>query len=221
MKAEQNQGHGGAHGVKAPHGKTNSGKAPQAKPKEEGKKGSEDLDQLENMENQGEKPAEKTSGEDQQKALQEALEQVAASQDAYLRLAAEYENFRRRTTKEKVDLYDKSVGDVVKAWLPVLDNIDRALEACPLPDETSEDFEPYVKMKEGIELIQKQALETMKGFEVEEIQALDQTFNPHFHEAVMHTTDPERGEGEVVEVVLKGYVRRDEVLRHAMVVVAN
>lgn len=76
-------------------------------------------------------------------------------------------------------------------------------------------------MKEGIELIQKQALETMKGFEVEEIPALDQTFNPHFHEAVMHTTDPERGEGEVVQVVLKGYVRRDEVLRHAMVVVAN
>lgn len=220
MKEEQNKGHGGTHGAKTP-----PSKPPKAKPKEQDHQDSDTFDEVKEMEDQGEKPSEADADDSLQdslqEALQEALEQVATSQDAYLRLAAEYDNFRRRTAKEKVDLYDKSVGDVVKAWLPVLDNIDRALEACPLPEEATEDLEPYVKMKEGIELIQKQALETMKGFEVEEISAQDESFDPHFHEAVMHVTDPERGEGEVVQVVLKGYVRRDVVLRHAMVVVAN
>ena len=144
-------------------------------------------------------------------------------EDRYVRLFAEYDNFRKRTAKEKEDLYSSPVVEVTKQWLSVLDNIDRALDAAKAAAaEDGEVDETEDKMLQGLELIRKQAQDVLAKINVTEIECERGTaFDPNLHEAVMHTEDDSLGENEVAQVFQKGYILKDRVVRHAVVQVAN
>ena len=144
-------------------------------------------------------------------------------EDRYVRLFAEYDNFRKRTAKEKEDLYSSAVVEVTKQWLSVLDNIDRALDAArTVAAEDGEVDETEDKMLQGLELIKKQAQDVLAKINVTEIECERGTaFDPNLHEAVMHTEDDSLGENEVAQVFQKGYILKDRVVRHAVVQVAN
>ena len=136
---------------------------------------------------------------------------MAALNDRYLRLCAEYDNFRRRSQKEKDALYGDVKANALKAFLPVYDNLVRAL-AQPTEDEA---------YKKGVEMIMSQFKTTMEKLGVTEMDCLGKTFDPAFHNAVMHVEDPEKGENEIVEVFQQGFLMGDKVVRFAMVKVAN
>ncbi len=144
-------------------------------------------------------------------------------EDRYVRLFAEYDNFRKRTAKEKEDLYSSAVVEVTKQWLSVLDNIDRALDAArTAAAEDGETDGTEDKMLQGLELIKKQAQDVLAKINVTEIECERGTaFDPNLHEAVMHTEDDSLGENEVAQVFQKGYILKDRVVRHAVVQVAN
>lgn len=127
------------------------------------------------------------------------------------RTAAEFDNYKKRMQKEKEATYNLAVGDVVTKYIDVLDNLEKALLA-----ETTDE-----KMKEGIELIKKEVVDIMTSLKVERIPTEKQTFNPEYHEAVMHIEDENYGEQEIVEEFRSGYKMGTRVLRHAMVKVAN
>lgn len=127
------------------------------------------------------------------------------------RTAAEFDNYKKRMQKEKEATYNLAVGDIVAKYIDVLDNLEKASVA-----ETKDE-----KMKEGIELIKKQVEDIMSSLKVERIQTEKQTFNPEYHEAVMHVEDENYGEQEIVEEFRSGYKMGTRVLRHAMVKVAN
>jgi molecular chaperone GrpE len=137
--------------------------------------------------------------------------QLAAANDRYLRLAAEYDNFRRRSQKEKDALYSDIRSDTIQKFLPVYDNLERALK------QGTED-EAYRK---GVELIMAQMNTTLEKLGVTVIESLGQTFDPALHNAVMHVDDEEKGENEIVEVFQQGFRLGDKVIRFAMVKVAN
>ena len=136
--------------------------------------------------------------------------------DRYLRLMAEYDNFRRRTQKEREALYTDSVVAVVKEWLPVIDNLDRAEQAA-----LAAEGESARRVADGVLLILKQAGETLARLNVKEIDCLGQPFDPNLSDAVMHVEDESVGPSTVVEVLQKGFIRDDRVIRHSMVKVAN
>lgn len=140
--------------------------------------------------------------------LQAALK---AKEDQFLRLAAEYDNFRKRSQKEKTDAYANAKSDAVLAFLPVYDNLQRAL-AAPCADEA------YVK---GVEMTMNQLKAVLEKLGVTEIEALGQTFDPNLHNAVMHVEDENAGENTVVEVFQSGFRMGEKVVRFAMVKVAN
>ena len=143
-------------------------------------------------------------------------------EDRYVRLFAEYDNFRKRTTKEKEDLYASAVVEVTKQWLSVLDNIDRAIDAAKAQQGDGVDEEAEDKMLQGLELIKKQAQDVLAKIDVTEIECERGTkFNPNLHEAVMHTEDDSLGENEIAQVFQKGFILKDRVVRHAVVQVAN
>lgn len=144
-------------------------------------------------------------------------------EDRYVRLFAEYDNFRKRTSKEKDDLYASAVVEVTKQWLSVLDNIDRALDAAKaLAADEAEETEKEDKMLQGLELIKKQAQDVLAKINVTEIECERGTaFDPNLHEAVMHTEDDSLGENQIAQVFQKGYILKDRVVRHAVVQVAN
>ena len=137
--------------------------------------------------------------------------EYAALNDKYLRLCAEYDNFRKRSQKEKDSLYADLKAETLKKFLPVYDNLVRAL------DQSTED-EAY---RRGVEMIMTQFNTTMEKLGVTEIESLGQKFDPAFHNAVMHVEDAEKGENEIVEVFQKGFLMGDKVIRFAMVKVAN
>ncbi|NLJ70065.1 MAG: nucleotide exchange factor GrpE [Clostridiaceae bacterium] len=143
-------------------------------------------------------------------------EEYAELNDRFLRLIAEYDNFRKRSQKEKDSLYSDSVVDVCKAWLPVLDNLDRAIEAAEkfVSDESKQ-------MAEGMEMVRRQAIEVMSGLGVDMMDCLGEKFDPEYHEAVAHIEDDSYGEGEIIDVLQKGYIKGDRIIRHAVVRVAN
>lgn len=136
--------------------------------------------------------------------------EVIAFKDKLLRTTAEYENFRKRTTKEKEGIYTDACSDVLKEVLPVLDNLERALsvEGC------GED------LRIGVEMTVRQFNEAFIKLGVEELPP-EGEFNPNLHNAVMHVEDEKYGANEIVEVFQKGYKRANKVLRHSMVKVAN
>lgn len=133
-----------------------------------------------------------------------------ALKDRLARTVAEYDNFRKRTAKEKEGIYTDACEDVLKEMLPVLDNLERAISV----DGTVDD------LKKGVEMTIKQFKNALEKLNVEEIQA-DGEFDPHVHNAVMHIDDEQYGANQVAEVFQKGYKRGDKVLRHSMVKVAN
>ena len=131
--------------------------------------------------------------------------------DAYLRLLAEYDNYRKRSQREKDALYADIKADTLTKFLPVYDNLVRALNQ-PTEDEA---------YRKGIEMIMTQFNATMEKLGVEKIESLGKTFDPALHNAVMHTDDETRGENEIVEVFQEGFRLGDKVIRFAMVKVAN
>ncbi|MBP5416005.1 MAG: nucleotide exchange factor GrpE [Clostridiales bacterium] len=137
--------------------------------------------------------------------------------DRYMRLLAEYDNFRRRTQKEKEEIYAASVAEVVKEWLPLVDDIERAVASSENMDETSVE-----KVAEGIKLIGKQAGSVLGKLGVEEISGKEgEAFDPNLHEAVMHVEDENFGEQQIAQVFQKGYTCKGKVIRHTVVKVAN
>ena len=140
--------------------------------------------------------------------LEEKEKELSEQNDTHLRLAAEYENFRRRSKAEREGVYSEACTDVVNEFLPVLDNIERA--AAFATDE---------KVAEGINMMAKAFSETLAKLGVEEIEC--KTFDPNVHNAVMHIDDDTLGEGEIVEVFQKGFKRGEKVIRYAMVKTAN
>ena len=143
-----------------------------------------------------------------QKKLDEALEAQKACEDKYLRMMAEYDNFRKRSTKEKEGVYADAYADCIANILPILDNLDRASK--------SDNFEA---VKKGLELTEKAFEDAMNKMGVSEIET--KIFDPNLHNAVMHVEDETLGEGEIVEVFQKGYIKGEKVIRYAMVKVAN
>lgn len=139
------------------------------------------------------------------------LSELAEEKERYTRMYAEYENFRKRTAKEKENTWTDAVGDTLTSILPVLDNLDRAAGA-------EGDAEA---VRKGLDLTRKSFLDALAKLGVEEIEAEGKTFDPALHNAVMHVEDETLGENEIVEVLMKGYKKGDKVLRYSMVKVAN
>lgn len=142
---------------------------------------------------------------------QELIEEL---KDKVTRQMAEFDNFRKRTDKEKSQMYDMGAKDIVEKILPVLDNFERGLATATEEEKT----QPFV---EGMDKIYKQMVTTLEAAGVKEIECLGKEFNPDFHNAVMHVEDEEAGENIIVEVFQKGYTYKDTVVRHSMVKVAN
>ena len=136
--------------------------------------------------------------------------EVDALKDRLLRITAEYDNYRKRTTKEKEGIYTDACADVIKEILPVVDNLDRALAA----DGSVED------LKKGIEMTIKGLQGSFEKLGVEEIDASSE-FDPNFHQAVMHIEDENFEKNTIAEVFMKGYKRGDKFIRHTVVKVAN
>ena len=147
--------------------------------------------------------------------LEVANEKLAESEDKYLRLWAEYDNFKKRSQKEKTAAYTDALVDAVAELLPVLDNLDRALAVEVTSDEAK-------AVKDGVEMVKKQMMDSLAKLKVTEIKALGEEFDPNFHNAVMHVEDDTVTDNTVVEEFMKGYIYNNEkVVRHSMVKVAN
>ena len=180
----------------------------------------EKTDAAETIEEEKQDPAPETESKPEEKAetAEEKSEEekpktdeAAAMNDKYLRLCAEYDNFRKRSQKEKDAIYGDVKANTLKTFLPVYDNLVRAL-AQPTEDEA---------YKKGVEMIMAQFKATMEKLGVTEMDCLGQKFDPAFHNAVMHVDDEEKGENEIVEVFQQGFMLGDKVIRFAMVKVAN
>lgn len=143
--------------------------------------------------------------------LEALKDQAAQQEDKYLRLAAEYDNYRRRTTKEKESIWNDAKADAASAFLPVYDNLERALK-----QETAD--EAY---KKGVEMTMTQLRSVLEKLGITEIPALGQPFDPTLHNAVMHVEDESLGENTVAEVFQAGFKLGDKVIRFSMVKVAN
>lgn len=141
-------------------------------------------------------------------------EQIEELKDKLTRQMAEFDNFRKRTDKEKSAMYEIGAKDIIEKILPVVDNFERGLGA--VTEEQKED-----SFVAGMEMIYKQIMTTLDSVGVKVIEAVGNEFDPDFHNAVMHIEDEEVGENIVVEEFQKGYTYRDTVVRHSMVKVAN
>ena len=142
--------------------------------------------------------------------LTEANRRADEVNEKYMRMLAEYDNFRKRSAKEREGVYSDACADVLMSVLPVLDNLERA--------ESCKDAEGLSK---GLELTLKSFRETLEKLGVHEIEAVGKTFDPNLHNAVMHEDNEQYGESEITEVLMKGYTKGDKVIRYAMVKVAN
>jgi molecular chaperone GrpE len=163
---------------------------------------------------------EKTTAEDvteeetkEEETAESKLEaELKAKTDSYLRLAAEYENYRRRTTDEKANIYADATAKAIKELLPIGDSLDMALKSAEqAPDE----------YKKGLELICNQFNASLEKLNVETFGEVGDEFNPELHNAVMKIEDDSLGENTVAQVFQKGYKTGDRIIRHAMVQVAN
>lgn len=148
------------------------------------------------------------------KQLDERTQKCTEYLNALQRNAAEFDNYKKRTAREKEALYTDAVSDVAAAFLPVIDNLERAAKACNAEAEGS-------SLKEGVDLVCRQIKDVMKNIGIEEIKSVNESFDPNFHNAVMHIEDESLGQGVVVEEFQKGYMYKDKVIRHSIVKVAN
>ena len=153
-------------------------------------------------------------GRKYKKELAKKEEELNALKDRYMRTLAEYENYRKRTEKEKADIYTYAVKDVMTKMLPILDNLERGLAL--IPEESKAD-----PVAEGMDKICKQFQKTLQDIGVKPIEAEGKEFDPNLHNAVMHVEDGNLGENIVAEELQKGYTYKESVVRHSMVKVAN
>lgn len=149
--------------------------------------------------------------EDAEKRAEEAERKLADADEKYIRLCAEYDNYRKRTSKEKLEIFSDSTIKCVAEIIPVIDNFERAIDA----ECNDESF------KNGMKMIYNQLLDTLKKLGVTEMDALGSEFNPNIHNAIKQVEDENFGENTVCEVFQKGYMLNDKVIRHAVVAVAN
>lgn len=156
-------------------------------------------------------PIEAEEAQTAQQPQDDSSQLLAAAEDKYLRLAAEYDNFRKRTSKEREGVWTDATAKAVAAFLPVYDNLERALK-----QETAD--AAYAK---GVEMTMKGLQDALAGLGVELIPALGEAFDPNRHNAVMHIDDPEVGENTIVEVFQQGFMCGEKVIRFSMVKVAN
>lgn len=172
--------------------------------------------ETEEKENKKEKKSEKKKVNAELEKLKKELEktqgELAENKDKYLRLAAEYDNFRRRAAKEKEGVYSDAYSDVISAILPVIDNLERAVKF-------SDDKES--KLYEGLSMTLRSFEEALDKLGVSVIESDGKEFDPNLHNAVMHIEDDSYGENVVVETFSKGYRKGDKIIRYAMVKVAN
>ncbi len=159
-----------------------------------------------------EQPQQEAQAAQEAKAEEDSIQkQLAQQEDRFLRLAAEYDNYRKRTAKEKEALWNDAKADTAIAFLPVYDNLERALKQ-PTADEA---------YKKGVEMTMNQLKEIFTKLGITEIPALGENFDPNLHNAVMHVEDENLGENVVAEVFQAGFQLGEKVIRFAMVKVAN
>ncbi|MCI8630174.1 MAG: nucleotide exchange factor GrpE [Firmicutes bacterium] len=171
----------------------------------------------ETVENETEQTSEITGEqktEEQIEKIAKLEEQCADYLDKYQRCLAEFDNFRKRTTKEKASMYDDGVRSTIEKLLPVVDNLERAV-AVQNQNNAEDSF------YKGVAMTLKQFQEILTSMGVEEIKALGETFNPNKHAAVAHEDNDEYGENVIILEMQKGYQYKDKVIRHSMVKVAN
>ena len=140
--------------------------------------------------------------------------QIEELTDKYKRTMAEFDNYRKRTEKEKTAMYEIGAREVINKILPIVDNFERGLALIPEADRTT-------PVADGMDKIYKQLTKTLEDMGVKEIEALGVEFNPDFHNAVMHCEDDSLGENIIAEVLQKGYTYKESIVRHSMVKVAN
>ena len=157
------------------------------------------------------KTEEKNTPEASEAPVNEFEQKYNDVNEKYMRTLAEYDNYRKRTIKEKESIYPEAKAVVIEKILPVIDNFSRALESAENKDA----------FYEGIVMLKKQLDDTLASLGVEEIKAVGEEFNPDLHNAVMHVDDESQGENVIVEEFQKGYKIGDRVIRHSMVKVAN
>ncbi len=170
----------------------------------------EDTTAVENPKNADESEDSKDS---EKSELDKANEQIAALSDKLIRNAAEFDNYKKRTAREKEDFYKSAVCETVAPLLPVLDNLERAVAA-------AEDSGESGSVLDGVKMVKKQFEDALKSIGVEPIEAIGEQFDPEKHNAVM-TADSDEDENTVLEEFQKGYIYRDKVVRHSMVKVSN
>ena len=145
-----------------------------------------------------------------EKQLEESKAELAAEKDKYMRMIAEYDNYRRRTAKEKDGIYADAYADALKGILPILDNLERAVGVSEAE-----------ALQKGLSMTLKGAEDALAKMGVTAFGEKGETFDPEKHNAVMHIEDEQFGESEITEVYQKGYAKGDKILRFAMVIVAN
>ncbi len=145
-----------------------------------------------------------------EKKLEEAHAELAAANDKYMRMIAEYDNYRRRTAKEKDGIYADAYTDALGGILPIIDNLERAVG-----------YNEAEALQKGLAMTLKGARDALAKMGVSAFGEKGETFDPEKHNAVMHIEDEQYGEGEITEVYQKGYAKGDKILRFAMVIVAN
>ena len=145
------------------------------------------------------------------KQIESQKVQIDETEDRLKRVAAEFDNYKKRNTKERDSMYNSLVADIIANFLPVIDNLEKAVET-----ETKDE-----EYKKGIELVLKQFKDVLAARGIVEIEAVGKTFDPELHEAVSSVQDETRGEKEIVQEYRKGYKIGSKVIRHSMVVVAN
>ncbi len=193
--------------------------------KEDDEKTAETVEEVEEQESKEETEASDTSSEESQKEPEKKGffgkkkkdkkdEKIEELTDMVKRQMAEFDNYRKRTEKEKSSMYEIGAREVIEKILPIVDNFERGLAA--VPEEEKET--PFV---DGMNKIYRQLLSVFEGMGVKTIESVGQEFNPDYHNAVMHVEDEEAGENIVVEEFQKGYTYKDTVIRHSMVKVAN
>ncbi len=176
----------------------------------------EDLEKEETVEEaQPEEKAEQEEKDGEKEKIAELETKIKEWEDKYTRLYAEYDNYQKRSKREKDARYADAVVDVISSILPVADNLDRALAS----EASSEDAK---KILDGVAMVKKQMDEILTKLEVSEIAAVGEEFDPNVHNAVMHVEDENTADNTVVEEFMKGYKYKDDrVIRHSMVKVAN
>ena len=192
---------------------------------EETEAGTEEMAEEETEEKEAEETEAKTEESEEDKKSEKKLfgkknkkdkkdEKIEELTDRLTRQMAEFDNFRKRTDKEKSQMYEVGAKDIIEKILPFVDNFERGLDA--VKEEDKED--PFVQ---GMEKVYKHLMTTLEEIEVKPIEAVGKEFDPNFHNAVMHVDDENFGENIVAEEFQKGYTYRDSIVRHSMVKVAN